>query len=192
MIDLVSKRCKLDGCNTYVKSKYSGYCARCFFYLFPDNQITKNFRTKEKTVCDEIIESFSTYTWLNNEQIDKGCSNRRPDLFLDLLTHVILIEIDENSHKYYCDENMRICQLSQDVAHRPIIFLRFNPDGYIKSDGKKIPACWSFKKNSNLLCLKNKKDWKFRISKLKERVNFYLTNIPEKTIEKEYLFYDEN
>jgi hypothetical protein len=42
------------------------------------------------------------------------------------------IEIDENQHVAYdCScENKRIMELSQDVGHRPIVFIRFNPDGY--------------------------------------------------------------
>jgi hypothetical protein len=33
-------------------------------------------------------------------------------------------------------------QLSKDVDHRPIIFIRFNPDDYIEKN-KKITSCWT-------------------------------------------------
>ena len=26
--------------------------------------------------------------------------------------------------------------------HRPIVFIRFNPDNYVDKDGKKISSCW--------------------------------------------------
>ena len=32
-------------------------------------------------------------------------------------------------------------QLSQDIGYKPIVFIRFNPDDYIKED-KKITSCW--------------------------------------------------
>ena len=67
-----------------------------------------------------------------DKKIQDGCSTRRPDLFLDLGYQIIIIEIDENQHiDYDCScENKRIMELSQDVGHRPIVFIRFNPDDY--------------------------------------------------------------
>lgn len=32
-------------------------------------------------------------------------------------------------------------ELSQDLGHRPIIFIRFNPDEYNNTD-EKITSCW--------------------------------------------------
>jgi len=52
----------------------------------------------------------------------------------DLGTHILIVEIDENAHAVYdCScENKRLMELSQDVGHRPIVFIRFNR--YIKLD----------------------------------------------------------
>ena len=36
--------------------------------------------------------------------------------------------------------NNRLMELSQDVGFRPIVFIRFNPDGY------KITSCWYINK----------------------------------------------
>ena len=49
-----------------------------------------------------------------------------------------IVEIDENQHiEYDCScENKRIMELSQDVGHRPIIFIRFNPDDYLNYENK--------------------------------------------------------
>ena len=64
------------------------------------------------------------------------CSKRRPDLFLDLGYQILIIEIDENQHlDYDCScENKRIMELSQDVGHKPIVFIRFNPDEYCNDE----------------------------------------------------------
>ena len=71
----------------------------------------------------------------------------------------IIVEIDENQHiDYDCScENKRMMELSQDVGHRPIIFIRFNPDDYMKGN-KKISSCWV-----------NNKQGKCNIKKGKER-----------------------
>jgi hypothetical protein len=59
---------------------------------------------------------------------------------VDLGSHLLIIEVDENKHSSYdCScENKRLMLLSQDVGHRPIVFLRFNPDDYIDEAGNKI------------------------------------------------------
>ena len=49
-------------------------------------------------------------------------------------------------------------ELSQDLGHRPIIFIRFNPDSYEK-DGKRIRSCWGPNK-LGILVIKKKKEWK--------------------------------
>lgn len=85
------------------------------------------------------MENFPDFTWITDKTIQDGCSLRRPDLFLDLGYQVVIVEIDENQHDGYdCScENKRIMQLSLDVDHRPIVFIRFNPDDYLKKMKKK-------------------------------------------------------
>lgn len=70
--------------------------------------------------------------------INGACSKRRPDLFLDLGYQIIVTEIDEYQHlntsyDSTC-ENKRIMEISQDVGHRSVVFIRFNPDEYKKME----------------------------------------------------------
>jgi len=60
-------------------------------------------------------------------------------MLLDLGYHVIIVEVDENQHKKYdCScSNKRIMELSQDVNHRPIVFIRINTDEYLSQSGEK-------------------------------------------------------
>jgi len=123
-----------------------------------------------------------------------GCSRRRPDLLLDLGYQVIIVEIDENQHiDYDCScENKRIMELSQDVSHRPLIFIRFNPDDYIK-DGDSITSCWGQDKNGFCVIKKTKKnEWTERLIVLEEQINYWLKleNVTDKTIEIIQLFYN--
>ena len=112
---------------------------------------------------------------------------------LDLGYQVIIIECDEDQHSRYEDscENKRTMQLSQDVNHRPIVFIRFNPDKYIK-DGVTVPSCWSYHKNG-LIYLSSERDWNMRLAELKNRVEYWSDpeNISTKTIEVDMLFFDE-
>ena len=127
-------------CETISHAKYNGYCARCCIYVFPEIQVSRNYKTKEADVVNRITETFSDFTWVKDKKIMDGCSRRRPDLLLDVGSHIIIVEIDENKHNSYdCScENKRIMEISRDLGHRPTVFIRFNPDEYIKDNGEII------------------------------------------------------
>lgn len=187
-----SRVCKSSWCETIVKKKYDGYCMFCFMHLFPDKEVARNYKTKEKEVVDRVKEAFPDFTWVHDKQIQDGCSKRRPDLLLDLGSHIIIIEIDENKHSGYdCScENKRLMELSQDVHHRPIVFIRFNPDKYVDEEGNTIRSCWRMNKNGILMIDKTKEEeWKKRTDVLKETIQYWTDNIVEKTVEIIELFY---
>ena len=85
-----------------------------------------------------MLNNFNNYTWITDKKVQDGCSKIRPDMLLDLGYQILLIDVDENQHKPYdCScENKMIMQISQDLNHRPVVLLRFNPDGYLEN-GKK-------------------------------------------------------
>jgi len=196
MIDITNKRCNSEFCDTVSNKKYKGYCAYCFFHLFPDEKCSKNYKTKELMVYNYIKENFSDIDMINDKKIMDGCSKRRPDIFIHLGYQVIIIEIDENQHIDYDNtcENKRIMELSKDVNHIPIVFIRFNPDQYIDINNNKIKSCFSISKTC--LCSVNKnniKEWNNRLAILKKTIEFNLKeeNKSEKTITTISLFYDE-
>ena len=198
MVDVLNIRCLTPLCTTQPRDikKYEGYCARCFMYTFPDKPITRNYKTKEFSVVDYITKEFPEYVWITDKIIQDGCSKKRPDLLLDLGYQVIIVEIDENQHKTYecsCD-NKRIMELSQDVGHRPIVFIRFNPDDYISKEGQKVKSCWSTNGNGiNIVSPKCKNEWETRLENLKKQIEYWTTpeNKTDKTVEVVQLYYDE-
>ncbi len=186
MINIRSKRC--ETCKlTQMNPKYKPNCAKCYFYLNPDDPRIRNYKTKEQAYMAALLEKFPQFKL--DKTIDGGCSKRRPDGFLDLLTHVIIIEIDENEHKSYDDtcNNRRTMELSQDVNHRPIVFIRLNPDGYTLDD-KRIKGSFSLTKATGELKIV-KKEFNKRLNSLIESVKKYLVNEPDKTILVEYLYF---
>ena len=193
MINLKDPKCKSDWCITLSNKKYDGYCCYCFMHLFPDKQVSRNYKTKEKYVVDYIKEQFKEIDIIADKQIHGGCSKRRPDILIDLGHQIIIVEIDENQHiNYDCScENKRIMELSQDVGHRPIIFIRFNPDDY-KINLKNITSCWSQGKHGIYTIKKCKQEeWNERLIILKEQINYWLINKTSKLIEIIQLFYDQ-
>ena len=187
-----SSLCKSIWCERRKNPKYNGYCLLCFIHLFPDIPVVKNYKTKEKTVVDYIINKFPNFTWIHDKKIYDGCSKRRPDLLLDLGDNIIIIEIDENKHDNYdciCD-NKRLMEISQDLNFRPIIFIRFNPDKYINENGEKVNSCWRINSQGFMSIKKTKtNEWNYRLRILKEQIQYWLDNKSDKTIEIIQLFY---
>ena len=195
MIDVKNRTCKSSWCFTHVQNKYDGFCLRCFIYLFPDRPVSRNYKTKEYAVVEFVTSKFPEVHWVADKIINAGCSKRRPDLLLDLGYQILIVEIDENQHiDYDCScENKRIMELSQDTGHRPIIFIRFNPDKYIH-DGKTITSCWGTNKKGICVVKKSKqREWKERLNILEQQVTYWIDpqNKTNKTVETIQLFYDE-
>ncbi len=186
-----SALCKSEWCEVRGIPKYNNYCLSCCIQVCPEIQVSRNYKTKERDVSDRIDSYFEGYTWVNDKIISDGCSKRRPDKLLDLGSHIIIVEVDENKHSNYdttC-ENKRLMELSRDLAHRPIVFIRFNPDTYIK-DGVVVRSCWKVNKLGVMQIMKTKeKEWEERVKTLVSEINRWINFPSEKTIEIVELFY---
>jgi hypothetical protein len=196
MISVIGKKCINEWCdNRFQTNRNDNYCIYCFVHMFPDKPNSRNYKTKEKAVCDFILEMFPNMTWISDKRVQDGCSRRRPDLLLDLGYQVIIIEIDENQHiDYDCScENKRLMELSQDVGHRNIIFIRFNPDDYQDRNDNKVKSCWSMNKTTGMSVVTKKdiNDWVLRLKCLQSQVQYWLDNKSGKMVEIIQLFYDE-
>lgn len=191
--DMINKRQKLCiecNINRARNPLYQNHCLRCFIYKFPNNTVLRNYKVKEKHVIDFIEDNFpNEFTY--GLTINGGCSKKIPDMFKDCITHSIIIEVDEEQHKSYPCENKRMMLLFQDLAERPIVFIRFNPDNYVDKNGNKINSCFKIHKRNGILIIEDKKIWNIRLNELKNKIEYYINNIPEKEVTIEYLFYNE-
>ena len=81
-------------------------------------------------------------------------------------------------------------ELSKDVGHKPIVFIRFNPDDYEENEIV-IKSCWGIN-NKGICVIKKSKEWSQRLNTLKEQIIYWINpnNITTKTIEIIQLFYD--
>ena len=193
MINVVSKQCLT--CPTRSSNVcYKGYCYRCFIHAFPDNKIVRNHKTKERAVADFIRENFPDYDIAFDSRMQGGCSNRRPDICMDLGSHVVVIEIDENQHEDYdCScENKRLMQLFVDGGSRPLIMIRFNPDGYKNHKQQSVSSCWGYTKDRCLCKVKDNKlrEWNQRLDVLRSHVMHACNNECTQEVDVVHLFYD--
>ncbi len=88
-----------------------------------------------------LQDKFPNVDWSWNKMAEGGCSKRRPDL-LDMGSHIVIVEVNENSHDVYdptCEEK-RMGEIWNDVGHAPLVFFRFNPDKYKDEHGNNVPS----------------------------------------------------
>ena len=192
MVDVVSPRCKL-GCGTQCKKKYRGYCFRCFIRTFPDEPVSRNYKTKELYVADFVKNNFHDKTIICDKVISGGCSKRRPDIMIDFGYQILIVEVDEGQHELYettCEEQ-RINDIYTDLGDRPIVLIRFNPDGYKTKNGN-ITSCWGPNKRGITVVKKSKKkEWEQRLSELKEKITYWCHKESNEPLITEYLFFDK-
>jgi hypothetical protein len=162
-------------------------------HTFPDQKVARNYKTKERAIVDLVRAKFPDFDWKEDQRVHDGCSKRRPDMLLHLGDQVIIIEIDENQHRDYdCScENKRLMELSRDVGHRPLVFIRFNPDDYIDAQKSNITSCWGVNGHGILVIKKKKLDeWNQRTAVLLDMVTYWVEHRTNKTVEVIQLFYD--
>ncbi len=192
MLDIKHKKCKTYLCDIRQSNKFEGYCLRCFIHNFPESKIIRDYGTREAKVTEFIKQEFKELDINYNKQIEGGCSKNRPDIFIDCLTHSIIIEVDEHQHKnrsYTPEcEIQRVNNLFTDLADRPIIFIRFNLDSYKNKSGKLIKSCFECAEDRGLP--KANKTLQARLKKLKKEIEKNIKLIPNTNITTIKLFYD--
>jgi len=122
MIDIFNKKC-IECNDVKANPKYKNHCLRCFIFKFPDEPIIRNYKIKEQHVIDFIKENFPNQDLIFNRQIQGGCSKKLPDVFIDLFTHSIIIECDEDQHKTYLCDNKHTMELFQDLGNIYLLYL---------------------------------------------------------------------
>jgi len=196
--NMTNKHCKTPLCDTHAPNpKYRGYCFFCFVHVFPDEPVSRNYRVKEKAVRDAIEallrESYPHLQLTFDRKLQGGCSSKRPDLFIDALTHALFGELDEHQHhtSQYCScENRRMMTLFTDAGNRPTVFIRMNPDAYTDHKGVRHGSCFKVSKKTGKLGVANRKELDFRIGVYVQRIQYHLDNVPEMEFQVEHLFYD--
>jgi len=181
MIDIKSKRCsycKLFRCNP----KYKEFCSQCYFFKHPNDKRIRNYKTKEQAFTTKLAELYPMAQL--DSIISGGCSRRRPDFLLELMTHCIIVEIDENQHRGYestC-EQQRINDMFTDLGDRNVVFIRFNPDNYIQ-DGIRTKGCFNSKMKLNT------KEFTIRLNCAIARIEHSLNHVPTEVIITEEHFF---
>jgi hypothetical protein len=212
MVDVLSPMC--SNCNLYSvtqsTNKYGGLCISCAAFKGL-TKIPSNYGKKEKAVVEFIKQNFSNLSWTFNRPAFGACSRKKTDAHVQFgNNYILIIEVDEGQHNSYdtsCD-NARTMSLMNDfgtmipetgeILCLPMIFIRFNPDGY-KNGSNSISSCWKQNKDKQgVLELVKPDEWKARLNILKDTIQNCIndyenkTKIEMKEINIIKLFFDKN
>jgi hypothetical protein len=115
-----NKFCKI--CNLYLTNKTNKICSGCDDKAYKK---TKEYELKEflETFYDNII---------HNKSIKKNNSGKsyRPDFLIDCINFFLIVECDENKHRNYKCEEVRMNNIIFQLG-LPCVFVRYNPDSKV-------------------------------------------------------------
>jgi hypothetical protein len=164
---------------------YDGRCSRCFCSSFPNDPRAARARSsvhvREHTTTDELKKHFPDYNWTFDKTFSHrtflmGVSTRfRPDARTTQGDRVIIIEIDEQSHRgYLCaKEREREESFVKQNRNKTVVMIRFNPDEYTDYEGVRHRSCFTNATKDNEVTHvhpKRKADWQARIQALFDTV----------------------
>ena len=143
-----------SGVPTGNRNIYDGRCAKCFCVAFPNDpraeRARKCIHVRERTVMAFVKKAFSEHNWIFDKTVGMrligGRSTReRPDARTTVADRVLIVEVDEYSHRGYgcASERAREESFFLQFKGKTVIMIRFNPDGYVDYDGKRHPSCFT-------------------------------------------------
>lgn len=187
-ICLLSSTCKGCGSVDEIVTR-EGLCVTKCDITKSFEQYKKQQKIKEEIMLrylDENINIKSNILEIKDDRIvNSFCNTYRPDRIYDCGTHMVIVECDEEQHKYksYCStfRDLKQAELSrmheiQNAAGINCVFIRWNPDNY--------------RLNGNLDKRYNMKE---RLKVLVKWIEYCFTIKPKKEISQvqyKYLFYD--
>jgi hypothetical protein len=171
--------------HTGKRDVYDGRCIRCFCSSFPNDDRAKRARgwvhAKEQAVRKVLEAAFPDFHWTFDKSFTHrtfvvGVNTRfRPDAQVTKGDRVIVVEVDEHSHRGYLCAKEREREQSFVLQNRSktVVMVRFNPDAYTDYDGARRPSCFtSATKDNETVHVhpKQKKQWEKRCNELIDAV----------------------
>lgn len=174
-IDYIYFNCKIFNKNKKEKIKKTLFLT--YIGLLKVLFTCRNPKIKELNIVNNIKNYYKNLKWICNKELKP--SKYRPDMLCNLDDLNIIIEIDEEQHKYYkkYKEELRIDTLNN-IINNNIIYIRINPDFYKDNKNKK-----------HIGIDKNKNEFNIRMNIIVNEINNIINNKPKenKNIK---LFYD--
>ena len=180
---------KCPKCNSIDILNKQGVCINICSLVEQDLLMKKRVKKKEefiaKLLAEEIDLKNDVIEMWRDTIIDSSCTKTRPDFAYHCGTHIVIVEVDEEQHRSYNNcgyekkdkikaENVRMYNIGNIFQGKPVIFIRYNPDDFKNTDGKKSKIT-NVKRHTTLV------KWVKKCFRTKWEQGIYI----------KYLFYDE-
>jgi hypothetical protein len=195
MVDLINPRCV--SCKfTHGIKHYTGMCAPCFANTHPGAKMKRNLKVKERAMHKVLVawlQSIAKFAYLELVYNKMVRSGDYPDWRIDCGTHVVGAECDESEHRNEttdCRER-RHWRIFEALGERPIVFIRFNPDAYTDSTGKRHPSCFGLDGNG-IQVLRDEVEWARRMDAVCAEIKKAIELVPGPEtphVQPVYMFY---
>ena len=164
---------------------YDGRCVSCFCGSFPNDPRAVTARSsvhaKEREVTSVLKKWFPDFNWTFDKTFVHrpfvvGVSTRcRPDARFTQDDRVIIVEVDELSHRTYlcAKERDREQSFVLQNSDKTVVMIRFNPDAYTDYDGKRVPSCFTPAEKGNEIVhvpTKQQAQWERRLAELQNTI----------------------
>lgn len=160
------------------------------------NPLNRGF--KERTICNDLssfLETEHNIQPIIGKQIKSGSSikqsKRRPDMFIQLETHCLIVEIDERQHRSYSDDSIRVTDLINDLNGCKLVLIRFNPDAYKDATRVKRRSLFSKTRGDRIYQIGCPIKYNERMNVLKKIIAHHLLNEPDNDMTECKLYYDK-
>ena len=162
--------------------KYDHRCVKCFCASFPNDPRAINakkwLKAREQTVVAVLTAAFPQYRWTLDRAFAVGVLVR-PDARVAVGDRVVLVEIDEDSHRSYeCSkERARETEFYRHQSKgATLVMIRFNPDAYVDLGGAEHASCFKYNKASGTVVVDpaQKTQWTARCDTLVDTVAYFL------------------
>ena len=153
------------------------YCDIMDESLYVCKDCKKIQNKKEWAIVRHLRKVIKTPFEYNSSKMLQGCSRKRPDVFFELNTHCVIVEIDEHQHYTYHDicECSRINEIVNGIGGKSVIIIRYNPD--------------TIKNNNKVLDIKQIDRIELLTQTIKNEINKNYDTFIVKTIQ---LYYNDN
>jgi hypothetical protein len=156
---------------------YDGRCMHCFCSDHPEHPkaiaARSRIHAREQAVVAVLKKEFPGYNWTFDKSYHPKTFLRgmrfRPDARTRVGDRVVLVEIDEDSHRSYLCAKEREREASFVATagrESTVVMIRFNPDKYVDYAGKKWPTCFL----QTTVNPKQQKQWQHRVDTLVDTI----------------------
>jgi len=160
----------------------------CFFDTNPDDVRFRNVNVKQRVFLEAIdgLLGNNDTRMLVEKRVPTSESLFRTDAYFVVDNNVIIVEIDQFSHKSYSwtTEAEREMRLETDfralVADARVVVLRVNVDGYVSRTGQNVAGC--FCKDGRRDVVSDSVEVRRRVAAVVDAVSFFVRGMDKESI----------